>query len=216
MLEDCLSVHVLYIFSLFLALWIFWVLLLCMVYGLYNNSYILSSSSMTLWREFQSARLEKALPLTFHEAHQWSLFCSWWTLLSDFSIPHSNELFLKNRERCLVSALKKIFSFTIHKIQSLGAYFIFVLSVFPVLLGFYHFHTGYRPKLLILLSCFATALPLWGGLFTPLSQISFSFHRSPFHSGPLLLFTSSPHPSAWPSFSWFPFITNSVLTRCHC
>lgn len=89
-----------------------------------------------------------------------------------------------------ISALKKIFSCTTHKIQSLSTYFVFVLSVFTVLDGFYHFHTGYQPKLLIsLLFCFAAALLLWGGLFTPLSQIPFSFHRSPFHSGPLLLFT---------------------------
>lgn len=77
-----------------------------------------------------------------------------------------------------ISALKKIFSCTTHKIQSLGTYFVFVLSVFPVLDGFYHFHTGYQPKLLIsLLFCFAAALPLWGGSFTPLSQIPFSLSQ---------------------------------------
>ena len=93
-----------------------------------------------------------------------------------------------------ISALKKIFSCTTHKIQSLGTYFVFVLSVFPVLDGFYHFHTGYQPKLLIsLLFCFAAALPLWGGSFTPLSQIPFSFHCSPFHSSPYHFLLKSTH-----------------------
>lgn len=46
----------------------------------------------------------------------------------------------KPRERGLALALK-IFSLITFKIQSL-TYFVFVLSVFPVLLGFYYFHAG--------------------------------------------------------------------------
>ena len=130
-----------------------------------------------------------------------------------FSILHSNELFLKNKD-VWYQLLRKYFHLLFIKSSLLVLISYLFFQCFLFFLAFIT-STLVTSQSYSLLFCFATALPLWGGLFTPLSQISFSFHRSPFHRGPLLLFTSSPHTSAWPSFSWFPFITSSVLTRCH-
>lgn len=48
-------------------------------------------------------------PLTFHEAHQWFLFCSWWTLLSDFQFCIQMNFSWKTEKDVWYQLLRKYF-----------------------------------------------------------------------------------------------------------
>lgn len=154
--------------------------------------------------------LEEALPLTFHESISDLLFL---LLLSDFPIPHSNELFLENRERCLVyQLLRKYFSCTTHKIQSLSTYFVFVLSVFTVLDGFITFTLVTSQSYSSHCSSALLQPSFYGEDYSSPFSNTVLISSFSFHSGPLLLFTQV-HTSV--TVFQFPFITSSVLTRYH-
>lgn len=89
----------------------------------------------------------------FLEEHQGSLFRTCQALLSDSYIPQRKQLFLKNRRK---SGTNQILRKYFHTVLLKSKIFLFHICnfSFSALLGFYHFHVGLLPKLLIsLLFC---------------------------------------------------------------